>query len=246
MELSQITSAPLHVLSLVVLDPSLMLAVDVFPCEDGHAQERSLLVDVLSSVEVGDLWIADRNFCTIKFLFGIVAQQGNFAIRQHQCLPWHPIDDFRPVGQIDSGQVFEQTILLSSDEGQLLRVRRVKVQLEQPTRDGDREIFILTNLPPEVASAQLIAELYRKRWTLETLFQVLTETLCCEINTLGYPRASLFAFCIALVAYNVLSVVKAALRSVHGTEKIEAEVSSYYLADEIQGTYRGILDCHSP
>ena len=130
---------------------------------------------------------------------------------------------------------------LSDDDGQLLRVRRVKVRLEQPTRDGDWEIFVLTNLPAEVASALLVAQLYRKRWTLETLFQVLTETLCCEINTLGYPRAALFAFCIALVAYNVLSVVKAALRSVHGNEFIETEISGYYLADEIQGTYRGMM-----
>jgi IS4 transposase len=52
--------------------------------------------------------------------------------------------------------------------------------------------------------------MYRKRWKLETLFQVLTENLCCEINTLGYPKAALFTFCIALVAYNVLSAVKAA------------------------------------
>jgi IS4 transposase len=85
-----------------------------------------------------------------------------------------------------------QNILLSADDGQLLQTRRVKVCLKQPTRDGDREIFILTNLPSEVASALLIAQLYRKRWTLETLFQVLTETLCCEINTLGYPKAALF------------------------------------------------------
>lgn len=28
--------------------------------------------------------------------------------------------------------------------------------------------------------------------------------------------------------------------------KIETETFGYYLADEIQGTYRGILDCHSP
>ncbi len=28
--------------SLVVLDPELRLAINVFPCEDGHAQERSL------------------------------------------------------------------------------------------------------------------------------------------------------------------------------------------------------------
>ena len=113
--------------------------------------------------------------------------------------------------------------------------------MQQPNRDGDREIFILTNLPFEVAPAPLIAQLYRKRWKLETLFQVLTENLCCEINTLGYPKAALFTFCIALVAYNVLSTVQAALRSVHGTEKIEAEISSYYLADEIKGTYRGMM-----
>lgn len=76
---------------------------------------------------------ADRNFSTLKFLFGIAARKGNFIIRQHQCLPWHPINEFRPVGRVDSGQVFEQTILLSDDDGELLQVRRVKVQLEQPT-----------------------------------------------------------------------------------------------------------------
>ncbi|MEH1907790.1 MAG: hypothetical protein V7L05_32680 [Nostoc sp.] len=36
-------------------------------------------------------------------------------------------------------------------------------------------------------------------------------------------------------------MVKAANGSVHGTDKIETEVSSYYLADEIRGTYRGMM-----
>lgn len=184
---------------------------------------------------------ADRNFCTLKFLFGIAAEKGYFIIRQHQSMPWQATDDFRLVGQSDSGTVFEQNIILSADDGQLLKARRVKVCLEQPNRDGDREIFIFTNLSCEVIDALLVAQLYRKRWKLETLFQVLTENLCCEINTLGYPKAALFTFCIALVAYNVLSVVKAALRSVHGTDKIETEVSSYYLADEIRGIYRGMM-----
>jgi hypothetical protein len=116
--LREIGSAPLPGQSLVVLDPSLMLAVDVFPCEDGHAQERSLFDEVLPTVEEDDVWIADRNFCTLKFLFGIAAQKGYFIIRQHQSLPWHATDDFRTVGQIDTGEVFEQNILLSADDGQ--------------------------------------------------------------------------------------------------------------------------------
>ncbi len=53
--LRDISSAPLPGQSLVVLDPSLMLAVDVFPCEDGHAQERSLFDEVLPTVEQDDV-----------------------------------------------------------------------------------------------------------------------------------------------------------------------------------------------
>lgn len=234
-------SAPLPGQSLVVLDPSLMLAIDVFPCEDGHAQERSLLPQVLATVESDDVWIADRNFCTKDFLSGIVENQAYFIIREHQCLPWHNADQFRHFGSSQGGEVFEQSIMISDDAGYLSQVRRVKVVLEEPTRDGESEIFILTNLPAKVASALVIAQIYRHRWTIETLFQKLTDIFNCEIKTLGYPRAALFAFCVALVSYNILSVVLAALTSIHGPEKIEQEVSSYYLVDEIRGTYRGMM-----
>jgi len=74
--LRECNSAPLPGKSLVVLDPSLMLAIDIFPCENGHAQERSLLPQVLATVESDDVWIADRNFCTLNFLSGIVKNQG--------------------------------------------------------------------------------------------------------------------------------------------------------------------------
>lgn len=60
------------------------------------------------------------------------------------------------------------------------------------------------------------------------------------MNTLGYPKAALFVFCLAIVAFNILSTVKAALKSVHGVGKIEAGLSDYYLVEEVQGTYRGM------
>jgi hypothetical protein len=55
-----------------------------------------------------------------------------------------------------------------------------------------------------------------------------------------YPAAALLAFCVGLVSYNVFATLKAALRSVHGEEVVEQEVSMYYLTDEIAGTYRGM------
>jgi len=45
----------------VVMDPELSLACDAFLTPDGHAQERSLLDDVLQTVRARDLWMADRN-----------------------------------------------------------------------------------------------------------------------------------------------------------------------------------------
>ncbi len=115
------------------------------------------------------------------------------------------------------------------------------MKLKSKTRDGDSEILIITNLSRRAASAKLIARLYRDRWTIETAFQRLAQYLNSEINTLGYPRAALFGFCVALVAYIVMSVVKAALGSVHGVDFIEQNVSGYYVANEIEGVYQGMM-----
>ncbi len=48
--LRDVAAAPLPGKSLVVLDPEARLAVDIFPCEDGHAQERRLFNAVLATV----------------------------------------------------------------------------------------------------------------------------------------------------------------------------------------------------
>jgi IS4 transposase len=241
-ELRTIRAGALPGHALVVLDPRRMLATDVVLCEDGHAQERSLLDQVLEIVAARDLWIADRNFCTTDFLFGIAGRGGFFVIRQHaSTLHWEFVGKRRARGRIDTGQVFEQTIRATNDAGEILILRRVTVLLDQPTRDGETELHLLANVPVKDAHAKVIAGLYRRRWTIETAFQELEATLNSEINTLGYPKAALFAFSVALVAYNVLSTLKAALRSVHGEEVVAEEVSGYYVADEIQMTRRGMM-----
>jgi hypothetical protein len=72
-------------------------------------------------------------------------------------------------------------------------------------------------------------------------FFEITTTLACEINTLGYPKAALLTFCLALLAYNAVSLIKAALRSAHGRKQGNDEVSGYYLALEIGRTYDGMM-----
>src|SRR3954452_7785778 len=155
--------------ALVTFDPESMLVIDAVLCEDGHAQERSLLDQVLETVAAKDLWVADRNFCTTNFLFGIARRGGSFVIRQHgSTLHATPVGKRRARGRVETGQVFEQTLRATTEEGEVLLLRRVTVALDQPTRDGDAEIHLLTNLPAEVADAPKIAEIYLRRWTIET------------------------------------------------------------------------------
>lgn len=238
-ELRTLNAAPLPGQCLVVLDPQSRLAIDVFPCEDGHAQERSLLSAVLETVQRNDLWIADRNFCTQNFLLGIINRGGFFLIRQHaNALRSEPVGKAKKVGRTETGLVFEQGLqLLDSDDEEIARLRRITVVLDQPTRDAEHELHILTNLPKKI-SAQRVADLYRSRWTIETAFQELAENLSAEIETLGYPRAALFAFSLGLLGFNLLSLIRSAFEAVH--PECMNEVSAYYLCDEIAHSYRGL------
>ncbi len=240
-ELRTVGAGALPGKALVVLDPQVMLVSDVFCCEDGHAQERSLLAQVLEAIRPGEVWIADRNFCTTDFLFGIDRRGGAFVIRQHGATLFiEGMGERRACGRSETGAVFEQEMRLGDGDGGAMAVRRITVELDTPTRDGETEVHILTNLPAEDADALTIADLYRRRWSVEAAFGELATCLNGEVETLGYPKAALFAFCVALVTYNMMSVVKAALRSVHGEEAVEG-LSFYYLADEVAGTHRGMM-----
>jgi IS4 transposase len=237
-ELRDSAAGPLPGQALVVYDPDLGLVTAMVADEDGHAQERASFADLLGHVRSREVWIADRNFCTTNVLFGMVLRRAKFVIRQHQNLRVEWIGRRRSRGRCDGGRVWEQSIALRDANGLRFVARRVTVVLDTPTRDGDREIHILTNLPTSVASAVQVAQLYRRRWTIESAFAELEKTLSGEIATLGYPRAAVFAFGLALAAANVLAAVKAA---VGAAQPAAAEtLSGYYLADELAGTYRGL------
>ena len=237
-ELRELNAAPLPGQALVIFDPQYRLVLDVLPCEDGHAQERSLLPELLGTVEPNDLWVADRNFCTIAFLTGIDGRRGKFIVRQHGNLPFTLKGRRKRVGDTETGVVYEQTMEVTDEDGNARIYRRISVVLNKPTRDGDIEIHIVTNLPKRTGAIR-IAALYRDRWQIETAFQEVAENLEGEIETLGYPKAALFGFCIALVTYNLLSVVRAAVHAVHGEEAAE-NLSTYYVSNEVAATHLGM------
>jgi IS4 transposase len=238
-ELRTTREGPLPGQSLALLDAQRELIVELVPCEDGHSQERALLPELLERLHAGMVIVADRNFCTTKFLFGLAGLKAFFVIRQHgSTLTWTLRGKRRRVGRIASGMVYEQGMELRS-EGATLSIRRITLRLDHPTENGDTEIHILTNLSVEQATGMQVAEAYGTRWTVEGAFQTLTDVLRCEIASLGYPRAALLGFATAVLAYNIYAVVKASLRAVHGME-VGEKLSDHHLLGDVAATYVGM------
>jgi len=230
---------PLPGQGLVVLDADRGLICDFLPCVDGHEQERAQMAEWVDLLEPNQLWIADRNFCTKLLIFECLLNQAYFLVRHHAQLSVEPCGPRRYVGRSSAGTLWEQPVVVRGEGDEQAVLRRITIHLDQPTADGEREIHLLTNLPATI-SAATCAELYRTRWSIEAVFGELTLSLRGEIDTLCYPKAALLAYAIALVTYNLLAVVKAAMQVVHGQETVQSEVSTYYLASEVTTAWHGL------
>jgi hypothetical protein len=244
-ELRSTRSAALPGMSLAVYEPVSGLVLDIILEENAHAQERALLDQVV--IEPGQLWIMDRNFCVRTFVFRILRADAFFLVRWHSStMPFEPINPLQSVGRCDAGEIFEQAIWVDDPEcqGRRYRLRRIVLRLDQPTRNGETEIILITNLS-DMVSAELCCQAYCGRWEIEKHFQKLTDLLHCEIPTLGYPRAALFGFSMSVIAGNALAVMKGSLRAVHGDEMVN-EVSNYALVNDVAEVYPGMMIAAPP
>lgn len=257
-----VRSAALPGQALVVYDPTTGLVVDLCPGEDAHACERSFLPPLLEHAGPGDLWIGDRHFATRGIIGALTERGAAVLVREGGAHPRPTASGpRRRIGRSETGMVYEQTVeiplplpAMPASGPSVLRLRRIEVELDDPTEDGETVIRLLTTLPATDADAITVAALYRKRWTIEGMFQRLEAVLQSEVRPLGQPRAALLAFSIAVVAYNVLAVVETAVEA-EAVERAQADssantepvpISMYYVAQEVREYYRGLLVAVDP
>jgi len=231
-------AAPLPGKAIARFDLQRQLFDRVYLLQDAHAVESATCDRIVDDLLPKDVIIADRHYCIVGFLEQIAVISSKFVIRQHGRLKGVLLGDRQSLGRTDSGKVYEQSLRLSADEGALV-VRRITVALDEPTRDGETEIHVLTNLPKQV-DGKKIASVYRLRWEEENAFHVLQMTLTCELSSVGHPRAALFLFCMSMLAFNLRQTVFAALYQVHGEEAVE-QVSHFNISVNVSRYTDGML-----
>jgi hypothetical protein len=229
-------AAALPGMAIAAYDYEMGLICNVLPCTDAHTNERRLMNAVVDWVREKDLVLADRNFCTGEFLGGVASRGGAFLVRRHGGTNVEVQSDWRSCGRCRTGSVSEADVTLSTG----MECRAIRIVRDKPLADGGTEVMLLTNLPRRT-KAQTLANLYLERWTIEEAFRQLTQYLSCEVKTLGYPEAALFAFTMAVLAHNCLACVRAALASVRGRKRVAEEVSTYHLASEVRASMDGLL-----
>lgn len=230
--------------TLVVYDPDSALVTDILACEDAHESERTGAATLLEQAQQGQVWIADRHFCTRTLLQGWQQRQAGFIVRQHAR---HPkvgkIGPWSEAVPTQTGQVREQAIELAITKGAQATPsswRRIEIQLCEPTESGEQSIALWSNLPASIDAAT-IAQLYRKRWRIEGLFGRLESVLHSEIRSLGHPRAALLGFAAAVLAFNVLALLKRCVEQAHCQRVAQLDVSTYHLGVHVASDYQGMV-----
>jgi len=192
----------------VALHLNTQLAVAMEASPDGEANDAPLtpgLVEQVRALHSGEpLYVADRQFCDLTIPALMVEQGGHFLIRFSKKMRFFP--EKSAVSQDRQGRtiVEEWGWLGAVGESRRMYVRRVTLE-----RPGEEEVAVVTDLlDAETFPAQDLLDLYLQRWTIERVFQQVTEVFDLQHLIGSTPQGSLFQFALCLLLYNLIQVVR--------------------------------------
>jgi len=241
--LRELAAAGLPAQAVVIYDLRTGVCDRVAVDEDAYASEKVLAEALLQEAVAGEIYVADRGFCTCRLMAQLIERDAFFVFREHAYdLVYEEQSPEQISGRCSTGVVLEGKVRLCDRIRKCVwELRRIHVQLDTPTQSGEKDLWLLTNLPPECLAVE-IAELYHRRWQVERHFHFIKRELHGQMPSLGEPRAAIFALCVSLAAGNLLAFVKhfQPKEPKRQATKQRPALSGYYLALEISRSYAAI------
>jgi Transposase DDE domain len=179
---------------------------------DGETNEAKLVPALLPQVRAQGggkrLWVADRQFCDLTQPAAFAQDADQFLVRYHPKTPFSPGSTPPAQRGVDGqGRVWEQDWGgLGSEHAKPRRfVRRLTRY-----RPGEETIILLTDLldAPGFPATDLF-ELDLARWSIERVFQQITEVFHLQTLMGTTPQGRVFQFAFCVLLYNMGQVVRA-------------------------------------
>ncbi len=217
----------------LLLNEGLIVALEISP--DGEANDApltpGLLRQCVEEFTEPVLYVADRQFCDLTIPPQIVAAGHSFLIRFSKKM----------------GFSAEKTQLSTDAQGRTIRTewgwlgsekdpRRMYLRRITLERPGEEEIAILSNLldAVEVSAEELLA-LYLDRWSIERVFQQVTEVFHLQRFISSTPNGAIFQFALCSLLYNVLQVVRGYLATLQArpAASLSSEMIFHSVCDQL-------------
>jgi len=220
---------------LAALDAASGLVVAMATTPDGDANDAKLVPDLVAMVQQRRqfiLWIGDRQFCDLVQPQSFAGREGDhFLVRYHPKVKFR-LDAAKPActGVDAQGRSYvEDWGWLGAKSNKLARyVRRITL-----TRPGEETLILITDLlDAETYPAVDLLDAYRMRWTIERVFQHITEVFNLQRLIGTTPQGTLFQLAFCLLLYNMIQVLRAYVAE--DAEEEVAAVSTELLFDDVR------------
>lgn len=151
-----------------VIDLATRLPEQIWYNAEALAHDNNFLSKILSMVHTGTLWIFDRGFYDFAFFDALIDRGGHFITR----LKSNAVLSVQGT-LLHSAEVRDRLILLGGENGACQHTLRL---IE--VRFGATWYAYLTSvLDPAILPANVVADLYRRRWRIEEAFLVVKRLL---------------------------------------------------------------------
>lgn len=151
-----------------VIDLATRLPEQVWYTAEPLAHDTNFEARILSMVQAGTLWIFDRGFYDFAFFDDLIERGGDFITRLKSNAVF-------TVSKIlcQTAEVRDRWIILGGENGSCKHTLRL---IE--VRFGSTWYSYLTSvLDPAILPANVVADLYRRRWRIEEAFQIVKRLL---------------------------------------------------------------------
>jgi hypothetical protein len=207
--------------ALVGIDYLSGLAAAMRADADGDANDvkfvPELLPELRSRYQGPRLWVADRQFADLVQTAHFARDADHFLVRYNKKLKFYADSSRRWRSSVDAlGREFTEDWgwIGGPKDKRRREVRRITLK-----RPGEDDIVLLTDLldAKKYLAADLLT-LYAGRWTIERVFQQVTEVFHLNVLIGGSPQATVFQFAFCTLLYNTIQVVRATLAALEARE----------------------------